>query len=217
MATRQTEAIILRTYPLKEADKIVSFLSRDLGKARGVARGARKPKSRYGASLELLSHVRLLYFERENADLLSIDSCELIQSHFESQQDYDRGIALAYLSEVTEQLLPEREPQDAFFRLLVLVLESIRAGGGIWPALTYFDLWAVRLAGFLPDLASVRGVGTESRELAAEMLRRPLNALGERAWEKKTGQDLRRFLGRQMEMHTERNFKTRPMLDGLDS
>src|SRR5438552_11379076 len=100
-----------------------------MGKARGVARGARKPKSRYGASLEPLSHVRLQFFERENADLLSLDHCELIQSYFESQQDYDRGVALAYMAEVTEQLLPEHQPQDAFFRLLLLVLENIRGGG----------------------------------------------------------------------------------------
>ena len=220
MATRQTEAIILRTYPLKEADKIVSFFSRDMGKARGVARGARKPKSNYGASLETMSHVRLQYFERENAELLSIDSCELIQSHFESQQDYDRGVALAYFAEVTDQMLPDREPQDAFFRLLLVVLEDIRlgreSGRTIWPAITYFDLWVVRLGGFLPDLTTAREVGAESREVAFEMLRSPLAGLAPREWGKKTAQDLRRFLSRQMEMHAERTFKTRPLLEHLD-
>jgi DNA repair protein RecO (recombination protein O) len=220
VATRQTEAIILRTYPLKEADKIVSFFSRDMGKARGVARGARKPKSSYGASLETMSHVRLQYFERENAELLSIDSCELIQSHFESQQDYDRGVALAYFAEVTDQLLPDREPQDPFFRLLLVVLEDIRlgreSGRAIWPAITYFDLWVVRLGGYLPDLRTAREVGAESREVAAEMLRSPLAGIAPRAWEKRTAQDLRHFLSRQMEMHAERTFKTRPLLEHLD-
>jgi DNA repair protein RecO (recombination protein O) len=220
VATRQTEAIILRTYPLKEADKIVSFFSRDMGKARGVARGARKPKSSYGASLEPLSHVRLQYFERENAELLSIDSCELIQSHFESQQDYDRGVALAYFAEVTDQLLPEREPQDAFFRLLLVVMEDIRLGRAsgrpIWPAVTYFDLWVVRLGGYLPDLRTAREVCAESLQVAAEMLRSPLAGVAPRPWEKRTAQDLRRFLGRQMETHAERTFKTRPLLEHLE-
>jgi DNA repair protein RecO (recombination protein O) len=220
VATRQTEAIILRTYPLKEADKIVSFFSRDMGKARGVARGARKPKSSYGASLETMSHVRLQYFEKENAELLSIDSCELIQSHFESQQDYDRGVALAYFAEVTDQMLPDREPQDAFFRLLLVVLEDIRlgreSGRPIWPAITYFDLWVVRLGGFLPDLTTAREIGAESREVAREMLKLPLPGIAPREWGKKTAQDLRRFLSRQMEMHAERTFKTRPLLEHLD-
>ena len=109
------------------------------------------------------------------------------------------------------------EPQDAFFRLLLVVLESVRQGGNIWTALTYFDLWSVRLAGFLPDLGTARGICAESQELAAEMLRRPLAGITPRQWEKKTAHDLRRFLSRQMEMHIERSFKTRSLLEALDS
>ena len=80
-----------------------------MGKVRGVARGARKPKSRYGASLEPLSYVRLWCFAKESTELLAIDNCELIQSFFDVQRDYAAGVALAYLSEVTEQLLPAGE------------------------------------------------------------------------------------------------------------
>ena len=186
-----------------------------MGKARGVARGARKPKSRYGASLEPLSHVRLWCFERETADLLSIDNCELIQSFFETQKDHAGGVALAYLAEVTEHLLPERQPQDAFFRLLLLALERIRRSGEIWASLTYFDLWAVRLGGFLPDLSRSKLLSETSRALAAEMLSKPLDALPPDRWTKQTAADLRRFLGRQIESHIERRLVTRPMLDSL--
>ncbi len=216
MPARETEAIILRTYPLKEADKIVSFFSRAFGKTRGVARGARRPKSRYGAALEPLSHVRLWCFERETADLVTIDHCELIQSFFDAQKDYAGGVALGYLAEVTEQLMPEREPSDAFFRLLLLVLDEIRRTGQIWPALTYFDLWVVRLAGILPPLDRARALSEESRALAQEMLAKPLLALEPRAWTKKTAQDLRRFLEQRLEQHIERRLKTRAMLEQLD-
>ena len=215
MPARETEAIILRTYPLKEADKIVSFFSRAFGKARGVARGARRPKSRYGAALEPLSHVRMWLFERETADLVTIDHCELIRSFFDAQKDYAAGVALGYMAEVTEQLMPEREPNDAFFRLLLLVLEKIGSTGQIWPALTYFDLWAVRLAGILPSLDRARGLSEESRALAREMLAKPLPALEPRAWTKQTAQDLRRFLEQQIERHIERRLKTRAMLEQL--
>ncbi len=152
MPARETEAIILRTYPLKEADKIVSFFSRKFGKTRGVAARARRLKSRFGTGLEPLSHVRLWYFERESRDLVSIDSCELIQSYFDAQKDYGAAVACAYIAEVCDQLLPDREPNDALFRLLLLALENIRRTGEIWPALTYYDLWVVRLAGLLPPL-----------------------------------------------------------------
>lgn len=152
MPARETEAIILRTYPFKEADKIVSFFSRTFGKARGVAMRARRPKNRFGTGLEPLSHVRLWFFERETRELVSIDSCELIQSYFDAQKDYAAGVACSYIAEVCEQVLPDREPNDALFRLLLLALENIRLTGQIWPALTYYDLWVVRLVGLLPSL-----------------------------------------------------------------
>ncbi len=152
MPARETEAIILRTYPLKEADKIVSFFSRTFGKARGVAARARRLKNRFGAGLEPLAHVRLWYFERETRELVQIDACELIQSYLEAQKDYPAAVACGYIAEVCEQLQPEREPNEALFRLLRLTLESIRCTGQIWPALTYYDLWVVRLAGLLPSL-----------------------------------------------------------------
>jgi DNA repair protein RecO (recombination protein O) len=150
MPARETEAIILRTYPLKEADKIVSFFSRSFGKTRGVAARARRMKSRFGTGLEPLSYVRLSYFERETRDLVNIDSCELIQSYFDAQADYGAAVACGFIAEVCEQLLPDHEPNDAMFRLLLLALENIRRTGAVWPALTYFDVWVVRLAGMLP-------------------------------------------------------------------
>ena len=159
MPARETEAIILRTYPLKEADKIVSFFSRTYGKTRGVAPRSRRLRSPFGAGLEPLSHVRLYYFERETRELVNIDSCELIQSYFETQKDYAAGVACSYLAEVCEQLLPDREPNDALFRLLLVTLESLRLSGQIWPALTYYDLWVVRLAGLLPSLERCSSCG----------------------------------------------------------
>src|SRR5215813_13410926 len=77
---RVSEALVLRTYPLKEADLVVSFLTRDQGKLRGVAKRARRPKSSFGAGLERLSHVRMAYFQRESRELVNLDYCELIHS-----------------------------------------------------------------------------------------------------------------------------------------
>ena len=152
MPVRETEAIILRSYPLKEADKIVSFFSRAGGRKRGVAPNARRSVKRFGAGLELLSHVRLRYSEREARDLVRLESCELLESFFDVQGDYDATVAFCHVAEVTEQLLPEREANDPFFRLILLVIEEIRRTGEIWRPLTYFDLWAVNFAGLLPPL-----------------------------------------------------------------
>ena len=162
MPARVSEALVLRTYPFKEADLIVSFLTRDQGKLRGVAKRARRPKSTFGSGLERLSHVRMAYFQRESHELVNLDSCELIRSQFDLASDYQASIALDYFAEATDLLLPSGEASEKFFRLLVAVLESLRpakADSGealgearVWRAVTYFSLWAVRLSGWLPEL-----------------------------------------------------------------
>lgn len=152
MPLRETEAIVLRTYRLGEADKIVSLFSRQLGKLRAVAAGAQRPKSRYGGVLEPLTYIRLWLFERENRDLLRMNSAELLESFFAMQSDYAVGIAAQYMAEVCERLLPEREVNERAFRLLLAVLRGLKARGSIDRALLYFNYWILRLGGFLPDL-----------------------------------------------------------------
>lgn len=152
MPQRESEAIILRTFPLGEADRLVSFLGRSTGRLRGVARGARRPRSRFGAALEPLSYVRLWFYERETRELVRIRECELIRSFLEAQRDYGVSLALALVSEVTEAVLPEREPSDAAFRLLLLTVEAIERKTSIALPLAYFNLWTVRLGGWLPQL-----------------------------------------------------------------
>jgi DNA repair protein RecO (recombination protein O) len=142
---------------LKEADLVVSFLTRDQGKLRGVAKRARRPKSSFGAGLERLSHVRMAYFQRETRELVNLDSCELIQSQFDLVSDYWSGVALDYFAELSEQLLPDAEANERFFRLLLAVLEHLRPAGErdegrVWRATIYFALWSARLSGWLPGL-----------------------------------------------------------------
>src|SRR3984893_15580414 len=165
MPARVSETFVLRTYPFRESDLIVSFFTRDLGKLRGVARRARRPKSGFGAGLERLSHVKLAYFQRENRELVNLDSCDLVQSQFGLMGDYWAGVALDYFAEISEQLLPPAEPSERYFRLLLAVLEHMRTGepGAVWRAITYFTFWSVRLAGIMPEF---RGVSAASTALA---------------------------------------------------
>lgn len=213
MPARESESIVLRTFPLREADLIVSFLARDQGKLRGVAKRARRLKSDFGSGLERLSHVRMFYFQRENRELVDLDSCELIHSQFGLAGDYASGVALDFLAEVSEHLLPPAEPGERFFRLLVAVLEHLREhqGAGVWPAVTYFSLWSVRLSGVLPDLK----VGAEDRMIAEEMLQTPIGKLSARSWTRSTAQGLRRFLVRRIEEHAERKLQTAEYLESL--
>jgi DNA repair protein RecO (recombination protein O) len=165
MPLRETEAIVLRTYRLGEADKIVSLFTRQLGRLRAAATGAQRPKSRYGGMLEPLTYIRLWLFERENRDLLRINSTELLESFFAMQGDYRVQLAAQYIAEAAERFLPEREVNERAFRLLLAVLRALKARREIDRPLLYYNYWLLRLAGFLPQLELCRACG---RELAGE-------------------------------------------------
>ncbi len=154
MPLRDSEALILRTSALGEADRLVSFLSRSYGRLRGVARGARRPKSRFGATLQLLSYVRIWFYERETRELVRINQCEMLESFLEAHREYQRGQGLALLAEITESVLPEREPSDPAFRLLLAAVRAIERTSQTTLPLSYFHLWTVRLGGWLPSLDS---------------------------------------------------------------
>ena len=152
MPLHQSDSIILKTYPLGEADRIVAFFSRDYGKLRGVANGARRMKNRFGASLEPLAHSRIHFFERENRDLVRIQSADLLDSPMKLFQDYDRAVCAARLVELVDRFLPEHEPQDAVFRLVRMTVRALEQGCPLEFAACYFEVWMLRLAGVFPDL-----------------------------------------------------------------
>ena len=154
MPLLQSDAIILRTYPLGEADRIVTFFSRDHGKLRGVANGARRMKNRFGASLEPLAHSRLQFFEKENRDLVRIQSADLLDSPMALFSDYDRAVCASRVVELLDRFLPEHEPHDAVFRLARTTAQALEGGCPLDFAACYFEVWMLRLAGVFPDLFS---------------------------------------------------------------
>ncbi len=152
MPVLQSDSIILKTYPLGEADRIVSFFSRDYGKLRGVANGARRMKNRFGASLEPMAHSRIVFFEKENRDLVRIQSADLLDSPMKLFQDYDRAVFAGRVVDLVDRFLPEHEPHDAVFRLVRMTACAMEQGCSIEFAACYFEVWMLRLAGVFPDL-----------------------------------------------------------------
>lgn len=242
----QSEALVLRTYPFHEADLLVTLFTRAEGKIRGVAKAAKRSKRRFGGALELLTHVVAHWEEKEKQELVRLDSCDIIASPLSAELTYPRTVALSYVAEVVDQLLPDREPSDDIFRLTLSVVSSLEAGP-IWMPLTYFDLWIVRLIGLLPDLSHCTACGVtlngsrayfhaladgllclndkrlassemsaESRTLAAEMFRAPLETFVAGTWPRQRGQDLRKFLAQRIERHIERKLVTGAMLERID-
>jgi DNA repair protein RecO (recombination protein O) len=243
---RQSEALILRTYPFHEADLLVTLFTRAEGKIRGVAKAAKRSKRRFGGALEPLTYVVAHWEEKEKQELARLDSFDIIASPLAAELNYPRVVALSYVAEVIDQLLPDREPSDDIFRLTLSVVKHLETGS-IWMPLTYFDLWIVRLIGLLPDLTQCVACGTtlngsrayfhpladgllcprdkrlasaeisaESRALAAEMFRARLETFDRTPWLRQRGADLRRFLAQRIQRHIEKNLVTSAMLERID-
>jgi DNA repair protein RecO (recombination protein O) len=243
MPLKESEAIVLRTYPLREADLLVTLFTRMEGKVRGVARSAKKSKRRFGGALEPLTYVRAFYEDKERQELARLDSCEVLESPLASEVGYPRAVALGHVAELLDELLPDREANDAVFRLALSVLAGLR-GPDIWMPVTYFELWMTRLMGYLPEFSecivcgrALNGnrayfhaladglmcaddrrlasseISSESRALAAQMFRATVESL--KPWPKAQGADLRKFLVQTLQRHIEKNLVTAGMLDKL--
>jgi DNA repair protein RecO (recombination protein O) len=138
---------------LAEADKIVVCLTRHAGVVRTVARGARRLKSRFGAGLEPFTIISLTYYEKEGRELVSLRQADIIRSFFGLASSSEAVSALAYMSELVMEFAPPHEPNERLFRMVSAVVEALsKTPGDIQALVRYFEIWTLRLAGYLPDL-----------------------------------------------------------------
>jgi DNA repair protein RecO (recombination protein O) len=167
MSVLTSEAVVLRTWPVHEADLIVSLFTRDYGKLRGVAKAALKSRKRFGGALEPMTVARAWFVERPRQELARLDQLEIIRSPLSAPVDQARLAVLSFFTEVLEEALPEHDPQETVFRLLLSVLEHTSAVRSEcvqpWMPLTYFSLWMTRLMGLLPDIAHCTACGEALR------------------------------------------------------
>lgn len=242
MPLKESEAIVLRTYPFRESDLLVTLFTRLEGKVRGVARAAKKSRRRFGGALEPLTCIKVTYEDRERQELARLDACEVLQSPLTSEVSYPRAVALGHVAELLDELLPDRDANDAVFRLALSVLKRLR-GPEFWLPITYFDLWMARLMGYLPDISQCLVCGrslngsrayfhaladglmcpehkrlassempAESRTLAAQMLRAPLSNV-DLEFPPGSGAGLRKFLLQTLERHIEKKLVTRAQIE----
>lgn len=158
MTPHQSEAIVLRTWPFRETDQIVSLFTREQGRIKGFAKSAAKSRRRFGGALEPTTLVQAHYSEKPRRDLVQLESLDVIHSPLAEPVDYARATALSFFVEILEAALPERDPQDRIFRLVLSVTEQTLVGR-IWMPVTYFALWITRLMGWLPDLSTCQHCG----------------------------------------------------------
>ena len=245
MGVLTSEAVVLRTWPVHEADLIVSFFTRDYGKVRGVAKSALKSRKRFGGALEPMTVARAWFAELPRQELVRLDQLEIMRSPLSAPVDLARMTVLSFFAEVLDEVLPDHDPQETVFRLVVAVLEQTTVERP-WMPLTYFSLWMTRLMGLLPDIAhctacgealaagetsfnlfgdglfcprhrggNASGLSADSWQLAQRMLRAPASAFAAEAWPRRRAQDLRQFTLQSMERHLERKLRSAEALARL--
>jgi DNA repair protein RecO (recombination protein O) len=160
MRSVTTDAIVLRSYNLAEADRIVVCLTRDSGLVRAVAKGARRMKSRFGAALEPFTLIKLSFHERENRDLVTMSSAEILKSNFSLSSNFEIAEVLAYMGEMVAEFAPPHETDERLFRMLTACVEALAEQAGAERTLTrYFEIWLLRLAGLFPDFRACAECG----------------------------------------------------------
>ena len=153
MALFETEALILRSYNLAEADKIVVCLSRSAGLIRGVAKGCRKLKNRFGAALEPFTLINLTYYEKEHQELVSFRQVEILKSRFNLSSNASILTGFSYMGDLLIDFSPPHQANDNLFRMALACFEAAsETPDDLEAVLRYFEVWILKLEGFLPDL-----------------------------------------------------------------
>ena len=164
MPLHTAEALVLRTYKLGEADRIVVFLTRDRGKKRGVAKGARRQRSPFAGALEPLTEVRVAYFESERRELVGLNYAETVRSPLMlanpgASTETGHYMLVEYFAELLDEWAQDSDADDRLYRLGASMLDALTAGAPTEPLARYFEYWLLRLQGVYPEAGGTLSPG----------------------------------------------------------
>jgi len=233
------DALILRTYKLGEADRIVVFLTRDRGKKRGVAKGARRPRSRFVGALEPLTEVRVAYFEKERRELVGLNYAETVRSPLGlvggppggpkgpplpvsataagapglGAPGQDALGYVSYFAELLDEWAQEADADERLYRLGASMLHALSGGAPAEPLARYFEYWLLRLQGVYPE---AKGTLSEAAMafLAASRSVSP-DRVSELPAERRTLKELEQVHRGLIAMHLEKHLKSERVLRDL--
>ena len=177
MPLHTAEALVLRTYKLGEADRIVVFLTRDRGKKRGVAPNARKSRKRFGAALEPLTEVRASYFEKEGRELVGLNYAEPVRSPLMAVSPEALGYS-HYFAELIDEWAADADVDERLYRLGTSALDALVAGTPVDALARYFECWLLLLQGVYPTDLAVSSDAATFLEGVRKVAPRDVDTLG---------------------------------------
>ena len=150
----KTPAVILHSLDFAESDKLVTFFTRDFGKLRGIAKGAKRSRKRFGSGLEPLICSAVCFFEKEKASLVRLDHCEIVDPFPHIHSDMLRLGYAGYLAELISVTAAERERSGEMYALLIGFFELLNQPAFREEFVRIFELRLLALAGYQPELRS---------------------------------------------------------------
>ena len=168
MITR-TDAVVLKSMKYRDSSKIVTFYSRRFGKVKGIAKGARQMKNKFGAALEPLSAVSLILYKKDQRELQLISQCDLLETYKNIHSELDRMAVGLSIIELLNQLTHDEEGNEVLYTLLVQSLDELeRAQKHFMNFFLAFELRCASVLGFMPSLDACKGCGRKLDDLVAE-------------------------------------------------
>ncbi|MCD5397389.1 DNA repair protein RecO [candidate division NPL-UPA2 bacterium] len=153
MPIRKTEAIVLRSRDWSKSSKIVTFYTHLFGKVSGIAKGAMRPKNKFGGSLELFSVLTLIFYEKEGRGLQIISECMLKEPFQEIREDLSKLAYASYLVELVDRGVKGKEEAEGLFQLLFASFRLLKKGVESKLVARAFELHLLRILGYRPHLA----------------------------------------------------------------
>ena len=168
MPVYTADALIVRSYKLGEADRVVVFLTSDRGKKRGVAKGARRVRSRFSGALEPLTRAVVAYFEREHRELVRVNDVEVLRSPLAARDpmalDY-----VGYFAELIDAWAADSDPNGRLYRLGASVVDALAVGAPVERLARYFEYWLLRLEGVYPSIATCHTCAVDLLQVGARL------------------------------------------------
>ncbi|MBI3609714.1 MAG: DNA repair protein RecO [Nitrospirae bacterium] len=148
MSLFETEAIVLKTIRLGEADKLVTILTAKKGKVKAVAKGARRPRSRFGAALEPFTHCNVILFDKKPTVLMRMNQADILHPFIRIREDLERIGAAARMVQLASAILPEGEANPKIFSLLQAGLGKVERNDHLEWLVRVFEIRCLKHAGY---------------------------------------------------------------------
>lgn len=153
MGLYNTKAIVLRTINLSETDKLAILFTEQYGKVKCAAKAARKVKSRFGAALEPLSFISVIYFGKEKQEIFRLNHSDVIRSFHWLREDFSKFYTAIYFNELMDNVIQEGQRSPKCFQFLLDSFEALKDATELETLRRLFEIRIMTLSGFGPQLS----------------------------------------------------------------